>query len=469
MSEVTLLSAKRQITLLRENKISPLELAEEHIRLIERLNPVLNAITDFEPNRVRAQARALMASSAPRGPLFGLPVTVKSSIAALGLRCEVGSMLRKNDIAQEDAVVVARLRSAGANILGSTNCPEFLMAYETDNRLYGRTCNPWNLDCTAGGSSGGEGAAIASGMSAGGLGSDSGGSVRTPAHFTGICALKPTPGRIPGAGHVPPCVGPFSILGAIGPMARTIEDVGLLFRALAEHDPADPISAPIQPRSLSGSELRQIPIGYFEDDGIVPVTAATRNAVRSAVNVLAEHGFRVQRFQPRALESARKVWWKFFVRSGAMFLEPILRGKHEQLSPILLEFLSIAHREPPLTGEELLQAWAECDHVRRELLAEMQQFPVLLCPVCAIPAFRHGERSWDIDGQTVHYLDAMRYTQWFNLLAAPAAVVPVGKSSQGLPIGVQVVARPYQDEVALAIADVIDKAFGFTPPPVTAT
>ena len=461
MSEITLQPAVKQLALLRESKISPLELAEEHIRAIERWNPRLNAIIDFDADRVREQACGLMASSAPRGPLFGLPVTVKSSIATAGLRCEIGSLLRKGEVAQEDAAVVARLRRAGANILGTTNCPEFLMAYETDNRLYGQTKNPWDLEYTPGGSSGGEAAAIASGMSAAGLGSDSGGSVRTPAHFTGICALKPTPGRIPAAGHLPPCVGPFSILGAIGPMARTMEDISLLFHALTGQDTTDPVSAPVAPRTLNASELKQIPIGYFEDDGLVPVTAETRLAVRAAVSVLEKQGFHVRPFRPKALEPARKLWWKFFVRSGAMFLEPLLRGHHGQLSPVLLDFLSIAHQEPPLTGEELLQAWAECDQVRSQLLAEMQQFPVLLCPVCAIPAFRHGKRSWKIDGQSVSYLDAMRYTQWFNLLAAPAAVVPVGKSPEGLPIGVQVIARPFEDEVAMAIAGVIDKQFGF--------
>ena len=202
LSEITRQSAVKQLALLREGKISPLELAEEHIRAIERMNPRLNAIVDFDADRVREQARALtserMAPSAPRRPLFGLPVTVKSSIATAGLRCEIGSLLRKGEVAREDAVVVARLRRAGANILGTTNCPEFLMAYETDNRLYGQTKNPWDLEYTPGGSSGGEAAAIASGMSAAGLGSDSGGSVRTPAHFTGICALKPTPRAHPG-------------------------------------------------------------------------------------------------------------------------------------------------------------------------------------------------------------------------------------------------------------------------------
>jgi Asp-tRNA(Asn)/Glu-tRNA(Gln) amidotransferase A subunit family amidase len=468
LSQLTLLPAVEQLALLREEKISPLELAEEHIREIKRLNPRLNAIvnfTDLDAERIRSQARALMAASEPRGPLYGLPMTIKSSIATAGLRCEVGSLLRQDIMAEEDALVVSRLWRAGANILGATNCPEFLMAYETDNRLHGRTNNPWNLEFTSGGSSGGESAAIAAGMSAAGLGSDSGGSVRTPAHFTGICALKPTPGRIPALGHVPPCIGPFSVLGAVGPMARTMEDVRLLFESLCHPDAMDPASPPVPLRPISRSKLKQIPIGYFEDDGLVPVTPETRLAVNAAIRVLRDHGFSVQPFRPGTLEAARKLWWKFFVRCGAMFVESIVADRRKHLSPVLLDFLSIAHQEPPLSGEELLHAWADFDLVRSQMLQEMQQFPILLCPVCAIPAFRHGERSWIVDGRRVDYLDAMRYTQWFNFLGAPAAVAPVGKSPEGLPIGVQVAGRPFADEIVLAVANAIDKEFGFVPPP----
>ena len=226
MNDVVLAPAVRQLELLRSGEISVVELAEAHIRQIERLNPSLNALVDFDADRVRKQAQTLDATKEPRGPLHGLPVTIKSSIATAGYRCEIGSLLHRGEVCTEDAVVVARLRAAGVLILGTTNCPEFLMAYETANLLHGRTSNPWNLSHSPGGSSGGESAAIAAGLSAAGLGSDSGGSVREPAHFTGICSLKPTPGRIPGRGHLPPCVGPFATLGAIGPMARTIAEIG---------------------------------------------------------------------------------------------------------------------------------------------------------------------------------------------------------------------------------------------------
>ena len=464
MKDLTLEPAVKQLEMLRMGEVSVMELAEAHLKQIERLNPKLNAFADLDAERVRAEARRLDVQKEARGPLHGLPVTVKSSIATEGYRCEIGSLLHKGDVPREDAVVVARLRAAGALILGTTNCPEFLMAYETANLLHGRTRNPWDLERSPAGSSGGESAAIAAGMSAAGLGSDSGGSVRVPAHFTGICSLKPTPGRIPGQGHLPPCVGPFSVLGAIGPMARTMADVDLMFRTLSGQDATDPVSPPVALRTRSLDELRGHTIGFFEDDGLAPVTAETRAAVQAGAAALREARFRVEPWRPGTLEPLRKLWWKLFVQCGAMFYAPEIAGKEKQLSPIFKEFLEIADGAPALTATEMLDAWAELDLLRAKTLAEMREHPVLLCPVASIPAFRHGERSWMVEGRAVEYLDAVRHTQWFNTLGAPAAVVPVGHSQEGLPIGVQIAARPFEDEVALGIAAIVDAAFGYRAP-----
>jgi len=466
VKDLTLESAVKQLEMLRAGEVSVVELAEAHLKQIERLNPKLNAFADFDAERVRGEARRLDAQNEVRGPLHGLPMTVKSSIATAGYRCEIGSLLHKGDVPREDAVVVARLRAAGALILGTTNCPEFLMAYETANLLHGRVRNPWDLERSPAGSSGGESAAIAAGMSAAGLGSDSGGSVRVPAHFTGICSLKPTPGRIPGQGHLPPCVGPFSVLGAIGPLARTMADVELLFRTLSGQDATDPVSPPVALRERSLDELRGNTIGFFEDDGLAPVTAETRAAVQAAAAALREAGFRVESWRPGTLEPLRKLWWKFFVQCGAMLYAPEIAGKEKQLSPIFKEFLEIAGGVPALTATEMLDAWAELDLLRARTLVEMREHPVLLCPVASIPAFRHGERSWMVEGRAVEYLDAVRHTQWFNTLGAPAAVVPVGRSPEGLPIGVQIAARPFEDEVALGIAAIVDEAFGYRAPAI---
>ena len=342
------------------------------------------------------------------------------------------------------------------------------MAYVTENDLHGRTNNPWNLDYTPGGSSGGESAAIAAGMSAGGLGSDSGGSVRVPAHFTGICSLKPTPGRIPGEGHLPPCIGPFSFLGAIGPMARTIEDVAALVSMRSQGKTRSILRVR---QSNCASRLSKTSSAFRSATSKTTAWCRSRpkraKRFRTPPKHLRKQGFDVRPFRPNGLEQARKLWELFFVRCGAMFEEPLVRGHEDKLSPVFRDFLARAHAAPPLTAEELLNAWAEADIIRGKLLAQMQEFPLLLCPVCSVPAFQHDERSWTVDGQQVEYLDAMRYSQWFNLLAAPAAVVPVGRSPEGLPIGVQLVGRPFEDEIVLKVASVIDHAFGYVPPPIS--
>ncbi len=351
-----LLSAVDQLALLRAGRISPPELAEEHLARIERLNPALHAFVECNPERVRAQARAVRG-----GRLAGLPVSRKSCIEVAGYRCEIGSMLRRGATAAADAAAVARLRAEGAVVLGTTNCPEFLMAYETANDLYGATANPWNTAYSAGGSSGGEAAAIAAGLSACGLGSDSGGSVRQPAHAVGICALKPTPGRIADAGCQPPNVGPFSSLGAVGPMARTIADVSLLFEILC----AGPKPyTPVDPRGAT--------VGWFEDDGIVPVTPETRTAVRDAARALEGAGCRVRPFRPGGLEEAARLWRTFFVQCGAMLYEPLVAGHRGTLSPIFEAFLDTAEAEGALSGAALLRAWVETDLLRVRFRAEMQ-------------------------------------------------------------------------------------------------
>jgi Asp-tRNA(Asn)/Glu-tRNA(Gln) amidotransferase A subunit family amidase len=468
MSSPLILSAREIAAQIRRKEVSPVEVARTHLDRIERLNPKLNAFVDCKPEAVLAQARdaekAILRGD-ELGPLHGVPVSIKSSIDVAGHRCEAGTRLRAGYIAAEDAPLVARLRAAGAVILGVTNAPELLMAWETDNLLYGRTNNPWDLTRTAGGSSGGEAAAIAAGLSAGGVGSDGGGSIREPAHFCGICGLKPTPGRIPSTGHYPKAGGPFALIGVVGPMARTIEDLRTLFEAMSGWDDGDPCAAPVEVREIDETVVRAVNIGFFEDDGCTPVTEETREAVRHAALILMTCGFHVDAFRPEGLEEARQLWWEFFGTAGGMILGPMireatLRGPESELSPILREFQGWTNAAPAHTGESLLAAWLGRDAVREKILLQMRKCPVLICPTAAIPAFRHGEREWQVEGKTVKYLDAWSYCEWFNLLGFPAAVVPMGYSEQGLPIGVQIVGRPWEEEVVLAVAAKLEKERG---------
>jgi Asp-tRNA(Asn)/Glu-tRNA(Gln) amidotransferase A subunit family amidase len=456
-SSSLLVSAREIAAQIRRKEVSPVEVAGAHLDRIERLNPRLNAFVDYQPEAVLAQGREAEKAILRRdkdelGPLHGVPVSIKSAIDVAGHRSEAGTRLRAGHIAAEDAPLVARLRTAGALILGVTNTPELLMAWETDNLLYGRTNNPWDLARTAGGSSGGEAAAIAAGLSAGGVGSDGGGSIRVPAHFCGICGLKPTPGRIPSTGHFPKSGGPFALIGVVGPMARTVEDVRTLFEVMAGWDDGDACAAPVAVREIDETAIRAINIGFFEDDGRTPVTGETRSAVSRAATLLLSCGFHVEPFRPEGLEEARRLWWEFFGRAGGMILGPLLCGRESELSPILREFLGWTKAAPPHTGESLLAAWLGRDELREKILLQMRKYPVLICPTAAIPAFRHGEREWQVEGKTVKYLDAWSYCEWFNLLGFPAAVVPMGYSEQGLPIGVQIAGRPWQEEVVLAVA-----------------
>ena len=474
MNDLTFLPAVSMAEQVRKRKISPVELVEAHLAQIEKLNPRLNAFVQVDAERALRSARdaenAIMRKKTrvkTLGPLHGVPISIKSSISVAGLRCEAGSRLRAGFVARQDAPLVARLKSAGAIILGMTNTPELLMAWETDNLLYGPTNNPWDLERTPGGSSGGEAAAIAAGMSAGGVGSDGGGSIRVPAHFTGICGLKPTPGRIPATGHYPTSAGPFALIGVVGPMARTVADLKVLFEAMQGPDVGDACAAPVPVLWPSDDETRKLRIGYFEDDGRTPVTGETRAAVCTAAEGLRSEGFQVERFQPEGLEEARQLWWKFFVVAGGMLLRPMFKGREADLSPILKQFLDWSAAQPALTGETLLDAWIRRDVLRAQFFTQMQMYPILLCPVGAVPAFRHGERSWQVEGKTVSYLDAWSYTEFFNLLGNPAAVVPVGRSPEGLPIGVQIVGRPWKEEQVLSVAAALEKQRGaWTVPPV---
>jgi Asp-tRNA(Asn)/Glu-tRNA(Gln) amidotransferase A subunit family amidase len=463
MSELTFLSAVAMAEQVRKKKISPTELVDAHLERIAQVNPRLNAFVALDEERARRDARTLEAAAMHgqiRGPLHGVPISIKSSIDVAGLRCEAGTRLRAGNIAAKDAVLVSRLREAGAIVLGVTNTPELLMAWETDNLLYGRTNNPWDPARTPGGSSGGEAAAIASGCSAGGVGSDGGGSIRVPAHFSGICGLKTTPGRIPSTGHFPVPAGPFALLGVVGPMARTVADLQVLFEVMAGPDDGDPLSAPVPLRRVNAEELKQIRVGYFEDDGRTPVTSEIRSAVRTAAEALARAGFEVATFRLEGLEEARQLWWKLFGTAGGMVLEPLTKEHEAELSPFLKEFLRKVAAEPPHSGHTLLNTWLQRDMVRNQILAQMQTFPILLCPAAAIPAFRHGERRWVVEGRTVKYLDAWSYAEWFNLLGNPGAVVPVGESPEGLPIGVQIVGRPWEEEFVLAVAAEVERGCG---------
>lgn len=454
---------------IRTKKFSPVEVLEAHLKRIAVLQPKLNAFVHLDAEGARQAARAaetaVMRGAAP-GPLHGVPLTVKSCIDVAGWPAAAGSLLRRDYVARADAPLVARLRAAGAILLGTTNTPEYLMAYETDNVLSGKTSNPWNVERSSGGSSGGEAAAIAAGCSAGGVGSDGGGSVRVPAHFCGICGLKPTPGRIPATGHFPSGGGAFGWIGVVGPMARTVADVRALFSAMAGPDVGDALSAPVPVRQIEEPAARGTKIGILESNALGKATEETDMAVNKSAAFLREQGFFVEPKKLHGLERAIELWWYFFGPAIAHIIRDGTAGQESLMSPMLREFVALATAEREMRYDEFLRACGERDHLRAEILRQMQDVPILLSPVSAGPAFKHGEGNWR-SGERECYRDTMRFSQWLNLTGLPGMAVPIGMSHEGLPLGVQVIGRPHEEELVIAVAEAIERARGpWQAPPV---
>jgi amidase len=445
-----------------KKQISPVEVVTAHLDRIQQLQPKLNAFVHLDAESALARARNMEVAWA-RGeallPLCGIPLTVKSNLDVAGWPCPAGSLLRKDYVPTTDAALVARLESAGAILLGNTNTPEFLMAYETDNLLSGKTSNPWNLDYSAGGSSGGEAAAIASACSMGGVGSDGGGSIRTPAHFSGICGLKPTPGRIPATGHFPPGAGAFGWIGVVGPMARTVADLRALFQVMAGPDPGDALSAPVPLRRIPAQELHGLRIGILENPELGRATPETIATVRSAAQYLCDLNFRVEPMALEKLERALELWWFFFGAVIADLIRHSTQGHESLLSPMLRDYLEFAAGEPQVTLKSFLKACTERDLLRADLLRQLRDVPILLSPVSTAPAFKHGAGNYR-PGDPHNYRDAMRFCQWLNLAGFPGLSLPFGRSPEGLPINVQLMARPYEEELLLAVAETLEQARG---------
>jgi amidase len=450
--------------------ISPCEVLDQRLARITEVQPRLNAFVHIDEAGAREQARAAEISvtrGEPLGVLHGAPLTVKSCIDVADWPCAAGSLIRKENIPSNDAVLVRRLRRAGAIVLGNTNTPEFLMAYETNNSLTGKTSNPWNTDYSSGGSSGGEAAAIASGCSAGGVGSDGGGSIRVPAHFCGICGLKPTPGRIPSTGHYPAGNSAFGWLGVVGPMARTVGDLKILFGVLHGPDAGDALSSPVQIFETAFSAPGKLRIGILEGDGLGNVTPETQLAVRHAAQLLAYEGFILEPFRLNNLERVLELWWFFFGSVISELFREEVRCREGLLSPMFRDYLEAARASspaPPITMERFVAMCTARDRERAGILKAMRVVPILLSPVCSAPAFRHGKGNWKT-GEG--YRDTMRHSQWLNLAGFPGVSVPMGKSPGDLPIGVQLIGRPYEDELVLSVAERLESARGaWQPPPL---
>lgn len=456
--ELTTYSATKLVELMRAREVSPVEVVTAHLRRIEQFNPALNAVVTLAPDALEhaRAAEARMMRGEPVGALHGLPITIKDTIETRGLLTTSGSALRAETIPVEDARVVARLRGAGAIVLGKTNTAEMAVPYECDNPVFGQTNNPHDVTRTAGGSSGGEAAAIAACLSTCGLGSDLAGSVRVPAHFCGVAGLKPTPGRVSLAGHFPTAVGPLSLGASIGPMARTVSDLALLFSVIDEIQASrrEPLS------SIGRTDLRGLRVAWYTDDGLSPVTEETRLAVEGAARALDDAGMNVAERRPPGLERSVELWPALFAHTSYAETRALYEGCEDKAGPSVRAVLASGAKGETQTLDEFVAAWMERDRLRETLVQWMTETPLLVAPVGSVAAFAHGSRKVSVAEQTISVFRAFSYSRAFNVLGLPVVVVPAGFSSEGLPLGVQVIGRPFCEEQALAAASVIEDARG---------
>jgi amidase len=374
------------------------------------------------------------------------------------LRTTSGSRLRQNHIPDRDATVVARLKTAGAIILGKTNVSEMALPYETENPIFGRTNNPHDLKRTPGGSSGGEAAAIAGFLSPAGLGSDLSGSIRVPAHFCGIAGLKPSMGRVPMDGHTPEANGLLSLGACIGPMARTVADLELLFRVIA-----DPIPNEHDADQRGGGSLKGLRVAWYTHDGNAPVTKETSLAIVAAARALGDAGCEIKEDLPPGIRRGPVLWIELFARIAANQLREFYRGREDEAGPDVARFLPDLEPRRNLgdkidRAEKVAAAVVERERLREDLLRWMKSTPLILAPVGATPAFAHHARHVEVDGEPIKIFRGFGYSQTFNVFGLPSVVVPVGRSKEGLPIGMQIIGLPFAEQLVIAAASIIESA-----------
>ncbi|HEY0348165.1 MAG TPA: amidase [Pyrinomonadaceae bacterium] len=444
--------------LISSRAISSVDLVETYLNRIEEFNPALNAIVTIAPDVLESARRCDSESARGNiiGPLHGIPLTIKDTIATKGIRTTSGSRLRADDVPQHDAPVVTRLKAAGAIILGKTNVPEMAIPYETDNPVFGRTSNPHDLSRTPGGSSGGEAAAIAAGLSPAGIGSDLAGSIRVPAHFCGIAGLKPTTGAVPMEGHLPLATGSLALGASIGPMARRVADLALLFRVIGDKPDTRPLVEAVD-------ELSNVGVAWYTDDGIAPVTDETSAAIKAAAKSLSDAGLEVNEERPPGVSRGSALWIELFSRAASAQLREFYRGRENEAGPLVSNLLRNFESEIDLQGkiskaEKVAAAVLEGERLREDLLRWMKTTHLILAPVGSSPAFEHGARHIDVNGQSISVFRAFSYSQTFNVFGLPTVVVPAGSSATGLPIGVQIIGGPLEERLVLKAAAIVEKS-----------
>lgn len=471
-------SAEELAAALRAGVVTSVELTDETIARIERDDKVINAICvrDFERARAAAHNADRARARGEERPLLGIPVTVKESYHIAGLPTTWGMPAQRDYMPAEDALQVSRLKAAGAVVLGKTNVPVMLRDIQSFNEIYGTTSNPWDHDRTSGGSSGGSAAALAAGFGALSIGSDLAGSLRTPAHFCGIYAHKPTLGLVPTRGMVAPPAPALPIdldLAVAGPMARTARDLTLLLDVMAGPDPlTHGVAYDIALPPARHERLSDFRVLIIEDHPLIPTGSAVRAGVNRVAEALIGDGARVERHSPQLPDPAEAATlYMLLMMSNAAAGLPAdvydqlqthaaaLSADDRSLDAARLRGMVLRHRD-----------WVDVNN-RRELHRQawrqlFTEFDAVVCPITPTPAFPHDHhqglenRRIDIDGAAYPYYDQLVWAGMATMPGLPATAIPAGRSPEGLPVGVQLIGPMFEDRTPLRLAELLEQKIG---------
>ena len=452
----------REITSnLKERNASASEITQSHIDQIKKVNGSLNAVVQMTETEALEQAETLdksMANGKPIGALHGIPMTLKDSLDTKGIITTYGTEGKRNYVPNKDASIVARLKRSGAILVGKTNTPEFTLAADTDNLIYGRTSNPYNLELSPGGSSGGAAAIIASMGSVFDIGSDTGGSIRIPSHSCGITGIKPTSGRVPRTGH---CIsydaGATESFTQNGPMARRVEDLFPILEVISGPDWIDPYVVPMPLISPSTVDVSSLKIAFHTDNDLMTPIAEIQENVAMVARYLEKLGCSVAESKPSALSMLDEMDNKYSTGDGREWVKRLLeRAGTKKFSPFMEGRLAEAN---PISTSEFTEILETVDVYRSKMTSFFQDYDVIVCPSSAKAALGPGE-FLAAENKFVY-----SYTSAYNVTGWPAGVVRSGQTLDGLPISVQVIAKPWHEHIVLAVMEQIESEYGgWTPP-----
>jgi amidase len=469
VDEIIFSSAKQLASAIKSKKVSVIEVATEYLKHIQNVNPKINAIMQVDGERIlndAANADASISKGKQLGPLHGVPISVKDNLLTKGIITTSGSKAFASNIPSRDATVVARLKAAGAIILGKTNLPDFAMCWDTESSAYGATNNPYDLSRSAGGSSGGEAAIIAAGGSALGIANDGGGSIRLPSHYCGIAGYRPSIGLVPTTGIFPSAEGGFAtgVAGrvlSVGPMARFVEDLIYCLPIIAGCDGQDPniYDYPLLPLAEDIS-LNGLRIVYYQD-AFTLSTSHINLSIKNIANLLSESVSIVNECTPPGVTES----WNLF---GGLLCADGSEGTHT----ILEAALKVTHLTPNCNSalklfsnknysiNEFRALWVEWDEYRSKLIKFMNDYDIIICPVASFPALPQKKLFTDSEN-----FSSENYLAAYSLMGWPCVVVRAGTSEEGLPIGVQIIAKHWCDSSALKVAQYIERTLGGWQPP----